>query len=363
MIPHLTTHFSSNNTTRSPSHMLISRCARRSAQLLGVLTAVAVLVGLALSIASLCKENWRVADGLADEQVAPNVFFEHVRIGVSETCVTLRQQANATGRWRSTETCYRTFLDLYDHPSTTLDLETGQQLILNDVCNVDREWTAAKLGIPERLGVPTVWHKQCGVMQWLQPICQICAWFGAFAVGFKAFCLVTGDEFEPESGPVVVAVFSVVPAVLHVIPTLLWAHWLTNSNLEVGVSLTLAIVATATFVWAWLFIVAVLFVVWSYARCGCVRLEEDIETQVVAVAARCLPKHKGKQQEEAQHLLGQPRDQRDQDARQAPPRRQRHEQTRGKSKGDRPHDQSVQRTQDQRVREKRAARAGASLQE
>ncbi|KAJ0403129.1 hypothetical protein P43SY_009559 [Pythium insidiosum] len=262
---------------------VILACAKKTAEGMAFATGIAVLVGIALSIAALSQENWRVADGLADEQVVSRVFFEHVRIGVQEnwrvadgladeqvvsrvffehvrigvskTCVTLRRMVNATGQWKSKETCYRTFLGREEHPTAIVDLETGQQLLLNPVCSVDREWTAAKLGIPERLDVAKVWGKQCSATEWVNPICQICAWLAACVVGYKAICLVVEDDFRPESGPVVWIVLSSIPVLLHMIPTLVWAYALTSPELDAGISLTFAIAATVIFAWAWLFIV------------------------------------------------------------------------------------------------------------
>ncbi|KAJ0397034.1 hypothetical protein ATCC90586_006086 [Pythium insidiosum] len=247
---------------------MLRDCLGLTTRIVALINCVAVLVAIGLSIAALSKTNWRTIDGLPNEQVAPNVFFEHLRIGESKTCVTLRLYANETRKWKTRETCYNTFLGEDQHPTTTRDLETGQQLILSPVCSAERDWVALKLGIPERVNVIAIWDKQCAGFQWANVLTQVFAWFGAFWLAYEMLLLVGDDPDEPACGIFLSSLLSAIPVLLHMFPTLVWLYAMDVADFEIGSSLKLAIAATVILAWSWIFKVTLLLCAWCKERCA-----------------------------------------------------------------------------------------------
>ncbi|GLE08196.1 hypothetical protein PINS_up019202 [Pythium insidiosum] len=182
---------------------------------------------------------------------------------------------NDTRKWKDRETCYSTFLGEDEHPTTTRDLVTGQQLILSPVCSAERDWVALKLGIPERVNVIEIWDKQCAGYQWVNVILQVFAWFGALYLAYEMLVLV-GDGDEPTCGIVWTSVLTSLPVALHMVPTLVWFYAMDVGGFEVGVSLKYSIAATIILAWAWFFEVVMLVVPrwierleereWAFAR-------------------------------------------------------------------------------------------------
>ncbi|GLE04943.1 hypothetical protein PINS_up013924 [Pythium insidiosum] len=119
------------------------------------------ILGALLSGIALYLDDQLIAAGLDKELVAPDVAFERLSIGDTHACVTLRRFSSTLGRWRSQETCYTMFPQKAIPATTIRDLETGVELVLGSICEEDREWLASKLGIPARLGIQTLWQKQC----------------------------------------------------------------------------------------------------------------------------------------------------------------------------------------------------------
>ncbi|KAJ0406013.1 hypothetical protein ATCC90586_001359 [Pythium insidiosum] len=185
------------------------------------------------------------------EQVAPNVFFEHLRIGESKTCVTLRLFANETLKWKTRETCYSTFLRDGAQPTTTRDLVTDHQLILSPVCGAERDWVALKLGIPERVNVVEIWDKQCAGLQSANVVCHALSWLGALWLAGEMLKLGVEKPEEAECGEVFASLLAAIPVALSLFPMLVWLFAMDVAYFHVGSSLKLQIASTLIISWAW----------------------------------------------------------------------------------------------------------------
>ncbi|GLE08194.1 hypothetical protein PINS_up019200 [Pythium insidiosum] len=235
---------------------------RRAIRVLALLTVAALGVGIALSLGALLQEKWRVADGFDNELVAPSVVFERLRIGESKTCVQLRRFSNTTNAWTSRETCYRTFLGEDQHPTTVLDLQTGQQLILNPVCDADAAWVAEKLGIPKRLDVVSLWNKQCSGFQWVDVVCHIFAIILALFVGSLTFITAAQDDGELYCNIGTTGLVPAIPLALHTFPTFVWLFAMDATGFEMGICLRLALITEGIFAWTWVFNAFLCFISW-----------------------------------------------------------------------------------------------------
>ncbi|KAJ0391122.1 hypothetical protein P43SY_010821 [Pythium insidiosum] len=234
-------------------------------RIVAIATVVALAAGCVLSLIALFDDKWRVTEGLENEQVALTAIFEGLGLGNYGTCVRLRRFVNDTNTWTPRETCYRTFLIEGAHPTTVLDLHTGQQLILNPVCDADKAWIAEKLGIPKRLDIVSLWNKQCAGYQWVVTLCEIFAIIGAICVGYMTvlaagmdtvyiYCTVGEHVLAPA-----------IPLLLHTIPTFVWLFAMDLSDLRMDQGLLFALIFEGILAWTWLLNTLLCFYSWM---CG-----------------------------------------------------------------------------------------------
>ncbi|KAJ0397031.1 hypothetical protein ATCC90586_006083 [Pythium insidiosum] len=234
-------------------------------RIVAIATVVALAAGCVLSIIAIFHDKWRVAEGLENEQVAPTAIFERLRWGNYETCVRLRRFVNDTNTWTPRETCYRTFLSEGAHPTTVLDFHTGQQLILNPVCDTDKAWVAEKLGIPKRLDIVSLWNKQCAGYQWVVTLCEVFAIMGAICVAFMTVLAAGMDDqniYCTVGGHVLVPA---IPLLLHTIPTFAWLFAMDLSDLRMDQSLLFVLIFEGILAWTWLLNTLLCFYSWM---CG-----------------------------------------------------------------------------------------------
>ncbi|KAJ0397024.1 hypothetical protein ATCC90586_006076 [Pythium insidiosum] len=222
-------------------------------RIVAIATVVALAAGCVLSLTALLQDKWRVTEGLENEQVAPTAIFEGLRLGNYGTCVRLRRFVNDTNTWAPRETCYHTFLREGGHPTAVLDLHTGQQLILNPVCDADKAWVAEKLGIPKRLDVVSLWNKQCAGYQSVNEFCQFLTIMGAILLGFMTFITVGMDNDKIYCTVGLQVLAPAIPLLLHTIPTFVWLFVLDLSDLRMGQSLLFALIFEGILAWTWLF--------------------------------------------------------------------------------------------------------------
>ncbi|GLE03580.1 hypothetical protein PINS_up012482 [Pythium insidiosum] len=244
---------------------LLHWCSSRR-RAIALLTCIAALVAAALSLAALCKTDWRTVDGLPNEQVAPGVFFEHLRVGETKTCVTLRLLDHETRQWKTRETCYTTFLREGVPPTTTRDLVTGQQLILSPVCSAERDWVARKLGIPDRVHIVEIWDLQCAGLQTANVLCYAFGLVGALWLASQTYKLIAHKPDDPECGDVFFSLLAAIPMLLYTFPTLAWLFVMDITDSNVGVSLQLQIIAVVILAWVWGFHVGYLVLSRGFER-------------------------------------------------------------------------------------------------
>ncbi|KAJ0404331.1 hypothetical protein ATCC90586_007645 [Pythium insidiosum] len=211
-----------------------------------VLVSLSLVVGIALSIAALSRSNWRVASGLEHEIVAPNVTFESLRIGETWTCVTLRWHPSG----RANETCYKTFLhdEETKTPTTMASLTTGEPVVLDPVCQADRQWVAQQLGIPDRIRIVDLWDKQCSGLMWIDILSQTFSWVSAGLLAFSLFNAIDDDSYDPCCGPWVSIGVAATAPLFHLVPTIVWLTVMDSPALSVGSSLVLMVIATLIFI-------------------------------------------------------------------------------------------------------------------
>ncbi|KAJ0390942.1 hypothetical protein P43SY_010361 [Pythium insidiosum] len=218
-----------------------------------LVSGIALIVAIGLSIAAYVKVNWLTLHGLPDDQVAPNVYFEKLMVGEFRTCVTLRVYSDETGKWKSRETCHNYHLGKGQKKTVINDLVTGEKLVLAPVCDADRDWEARVLGIPLRVSVVEIWDRRCGGLWWLTFSTTFFAWFGAIWLGVLMFDIPLGDPDDPVCRERLSLVVTMVAVVSQAVPVLVWQYPMDVPGFEAGSSVKLALAATMILAWTWVF--------------------------------------------------------------------------------------------------------------
>ncbi|GLE03575.1 hypothetical protein PINS_up012477 [Pythium insidiosum] len=226
---------------------------KSATRVVAALSGIAALVAVGLSVAAYHKVNWRFIRGLDNEQVAPNTFFQELRVGDYESCVSLRVlPVNGTGQATTRETCYRTYVFGGQHKTKVHDLVTGERLVLGPACSADRAWVARVLGIPRRVDVVALWDKQCSGLRWVNFFGFYSGILAALWLAIAMLDVVMDKQDEPEWRQNLWLAVTTTGTVGQVALTAIWLNVFDVSGLHVGTSLRFSMASSIIMVWTWL---------------------------------------------------------------------------------------------------------------